>query len=202
MKKILFGLIILIVIVAGAIYLYPKPQSNSVASSSPDMGASSTTPIHVLISNIGFGSGKIFPITNSSTQDVLSIKDTGNEAQNPSAYIGGYQSMSSFSPDNNYFAVLDTYDDGCAGNCFGFSIPVINLASDTIVTLEPQPAPHDEYIESYTWDGNDAIDVTSYEITYSGGSLITNPDYYRVSPKQVWRYDLTTGSSTLISQTP
>jgi len=173
-----------------------------------------TSSIHVLISNVGLGRGSDtkFPITNTATGDIISTRDSGVAAQNPSSYIfvnqkqvgeiWGYSSSASFSPDNKYFAVLETMDEGCAGNCFSFNVPIINLTNNTMLTIQPQPAPHDEFIESYTWDGDNAIDVTSYYISYSGGSLTTNPDYYRISPKQVWRYNVTTGSSTLISTTP
>lgn len=217
MRKIILGLIIIIVIVAVAIYLYPRantiPTVTSVpAQTSTAPNPSSTPPIHVPINTVNFGNNVRFPITNTTTQEVISIQDTGVAAQNPSSYIyanlkkvgeiSGYSSMASFSPDNSHFAVLQTTDEGCAGDCFGFSISVVDLINGTMITLEPQPYPHDEYIESYVWDSNNAMDVTSYEIAYSGGSRTTNPDYYRVSPKDVWRYDLTTGSSTLISSTP
>jgi hypothetical protein len=215
MKKIILGLVVLVVVIFIAIYFYPKSepiQTTTQNSTSTASEASSTNVIHDLINVAGFTDRPSFPIVNTTTKDAISIQDSGLGGQNPDYYIyvnqkkvgeiGGYQSMPSFSPDNNHFAILDAYDEGCAGNCFGFNIPVINLLNDTMITLEPQPAPHDEYIESYSWDGDNAIDVTSYEITYSGGSLTTNPDYYRVSPKEVWRYDLTTGSSTLISSTP
>lgn len=203
MKKILLGLAIVVVIVGAVIYLYPKIGSiNTVAQKSVINTTSSvsTMPIHVFVSVAGLlGNNIEFPVTNTTTGDIISVKDTGTEAQNPSSYIylnnkkigeiWGYSSKSSFSPNNKYFAVLQAMDEGCAGGCIGFNIPVINLSTGSMVTLQPQPAPYDEFVESYSWDGDSAINVISYPVLNS----------YRTSPKQLWRYDLTTGSSTLIS---
>lgn len=209
MKKILLGIALVIIVVGVAIYLYPKTQSvQEVAPTSTSVKSVSATSTYVFVGQIGLGEHISWPIVNATTGDSISIQGTNQEAQNPSSYIyvnqkkvgvvGGYLSMPSFSPDNKYFAIQETFDEGCASTCLSFDISVINLEKGTISTIQPNPI--DAYIDSYTWDDDNALDFTSYSISASTTGNITN--YYRTSPEQVWQYELTTGNYTLVNNLP
>jgi hypothetical protein len=198
---------VILVLVGVAVYISLKPRlqisSNVTPTSSSTSTAGASSTIRVLVSTSGLLEEKVsFPIKNAATGDVISSANATTTAQNPNSSISlnkkkigevtEYSSMASFSPNNKYFAVLQTLNEGCAGGCLGFYIFVVNLRSGAAQTLQPQPASHDEFVESYTWDGDDVLDVVSYPVSGS----------YRTSPKQLWRYDLTTGSSILLSTTP
>jgi archaellin len=205
MKKPLVWLVIVVVVVGGGMYLYARSKTPGTTAPTQTQTSTSIAPTstHVLVNTVGLLEDKVdFPVKNAATGDVVSIKNTGIAAQNPSSFIylnqakvgeiSGYSSMATFSPHNKYFAVLQTMNVGCAGGCLGFSIFVIDLAHGTTISVQPQPAPHNEFVESYAWDGDDAINVTSYPVS----------DSYRTSPKQIWHYDLKTGSATLVSTLP
>jgi hypothetical protein len=117
--------------------------------------------------------------------------------------VGGEGSDLGFSPDNKFFAFRTRWGSGCCAS--DFAIFVMDIGHKTISQVNPPRREADysgpkesptqsifPFIEEYTWD-NDALRVTFYFVEFS-----SDEKYYRVSPKEIWRYDLATGQYTLL----
>ncbi len=191
----------------------------------PTSSVPSSTVIHALVDI--FGNETNFtrltsPFVNTSTKVAISFKkvDTGTRNLAADIYVdqvkvngkydevgGQGESLFSFSPDNKYFAFRTRWQSGCCASDFG--IYVIDLTAKKIIEINP-PQREQDYsgqkesptqsifplIESYGWD-NGALKITFYFVGFS-----SDEKYYRISPKEIWRYDLTTKQYTLLETLP
>jgi hypothetical protein len=153
----------------------------------------------------------------------------GNKQIGPTGAEGGtIVSRLGFSPDGNYFAVRVLGVSGAYR--YDTHIGIVDLLNNKYKYIEPKvQAPQyassgiefwdlSPYVSFYKWSGSSTLDTTSYLLgtKYDQTEVPVNQPvngiqptvnrgtitYYRVSPIEVWRYDLSTGSSTLIQTTP
>jgi hypothetical protein len=116
----------------------------------------------------------------------------------------------SSSPDNKYFAFRSRVVSGCASACHNFYMYIADLVGKRLTHVSP-PRREQEYsgqkespteivmpfIESYTWNTDDSLNVTVALVTTEDGS-----SYFRISPKEIWRYDLATKQYALVETLP
>lgn len=199
----------------------PVGSTNSTPTSS---SATQVLPVSV-VPNFSRGSAPQYltPIKNASTGVTVSFKPLQTDAPNSAAriYIGQKQigqiggvdiSADGFSPNNNYLAMTWIGVSGADRRDYG--VNVIDLQKDVVISLSPkiQAAPYtssqyksidlDLYIDSIAWSGDHSLDISSYYLWPDFNDASQTIAYYRVSPEETWRYDLATGSSTLISTIP
>ena len=167
-------------------------------------------------------------VDTSTRTEVSFVEDNGQAYRISAAdiVVGGKQIGSiagdwlrpmGFSPDGKYFAFGLYYYLGCCDIHSNIDVVSLSTTPMNIQSFLPfiQSAPYpsggwqppdmynnpellDKYIASGSWgDSGDSLDAISYYL-WSGPSTTTGPTYYRVSPEETWRYDLTTESSTLI----
>jgi hypothetical protein len=216
-------ILLMVVVVVAAYFLFSQLSQKSNISSSDSISTTAPNPILVKIVPFEEGINQIASLKNASTGVVVSFKYIPFNAPNSSAdvYVNNLKagnisgvgiSMPSFSPNNNYFALRSA---GILGaDTYTFYINVVNLTNRTILNFKPkiQSSPYlssqyktsflDPYIDSYSWDGTNDIDISSYYLWPDYSDASHTIQYYRVSPEETWRYDLITGSSTLIATTP
>jgi hypothetical protein len=225
MKKTLLLFLIVVILGAAIYYLYPKAQPAPIISpnsTSTVMSPSSSIP-HTPVDMFGdYQSNSFFDsFINTSTKATISFSEvpssgaggSGNSSVNVylnkknigQVEVGPAEAQFGFSPDNKYFTWRNQLDGG--GGSFNYEIDVINLATEKIITInQPVVSFSDPNIdatesvsglmESYVWNGG-AINVIFYFVgTEADGK------YYRLSPKQIWRYDLMNGGYTLFQTLP
>lgn len=135
---------------------------------------------------------------------------------------GDFIMVTGFSPNGRYFAFRMTQTIGLIDTV----VSIIDLPA-TATTTTPQvsfwlggpsvtpkvnsrPYPTDQfpgstlypYIGTVSWEKDNTLDVSSYYLFRYYNNASHTMTYYRASPEETWRYDLTTGSSTLIQATP
>lgn len=125
-------------------------------------------------------------------------------------FSGVSRSIPSFSIDSKMFVFrLLT---GCGASCFNTYIEVVDLINPKILNIST-PRKYQDYkieksrsgieiepfIESYTWFGSDKLKIMFYFIAFDNNM---GAKYYRVSPKEVWQYNLITGQYTLLETVP
>jgi hypothetical protein len=125
--------------------------------------------------------------------------------------VGGEgESLFGFSPDNEYFAFRTRWQSGCCAS--DFAIYVIDLTAKRIIRIG-SPRRAQDYtgegshlgrdvfpvIESYKWGSGDSVNVVFYFVATGSDE---GGGYYRISPKEIWRYDLTTKQYTLLQTLP
>ena len=130
---------------------------------------------------------------------------SADPAGKPTDGVGGFGiAMATFSSDGKYFAFRARNDEGCAGGCQELTLYVVNISklqtySVDLPFSQINKDPGEDifhFIESYSWGANNDALVTAYVVGNAATGL------YRISPKETFDYNLTTGSSTLISETP
>jgi hypothetical protein len=217
MKKTwIIVIVVSIVVLVAVLYIFSilnqhptqtvtQNTTSSQALSTPSSSATINVPV-----NLSFGESDVLnhPIINTSTGATISfISNTNNQTVNEGWIVslddkklgpitGQTVALASFSPDNKYLAFRVSYN--IVQQNIGYNLVIINLTSGAIVGIGTQP--QGAFIESYTWNSDDTLSVVSYPVSFSiMGSQV---EYYRTAPKQTWQYDPTTGSSSLISETP
>jgi hypothetical protein len=217
MKKIILTLVVLVVAIGCyAFYLKSKPAV-SVTPTLSQTSTVSSAPIHVAIRSI-YADEKNFPATtNTSTAVTVSFRtDSSNQTVNVKAdlfvnqkrvdqLVGESISMRSFSPSNNYFAFRSQAKLGAA--TAKFTLHVVDLVNLVDIGIEPPrsnptglPAGGQDvipFIGKYAWSGDHAVDITFYFVSFDQQGT-----YYRISPAEIWHYDLSTGSYTLATTLP
>jgi hypothetical protein len=111
----------------------------------------------------------------------------------------------SFSPDNRYFSTRTV--SMCGAGCWTSTVYVADITNSKLQTILP-PRMSDEYngdtagyldkkaeptIESYVWDGN-SLKITFF---FLGRDKATGKTY-RISSKEIWKYNLITREYSLI----
>ena len=163
-------------------------------------------------------------LVSSSTQDAISFKEvTGSpQGQNPSFDVflngvsigetGGLElTIPGFSPSKKYFVFQAIF--ACGAGCVSFDMNVIDTAKARVLELAlPVDKEGDQinkdggyeyqsvesFVESYSWDGSGNLDITQYAVATDQGGA-----YYRITPKEIWQYDLVTNQpDKLISTLP
>jgi hypothetical protein len=169
----------------------------SLGSVSPTRYADASSGVTISFKNVPGGNRTFFSDVYVNSKNVGQIN-----GQN--IWIVG------FSPDNKYFAFKTLQSSGS----FETYLNVVDIANSTsTVTLIKPPLREQDYqgeksrlgrgvypfIESAKWDNDNSLSVIFYFV-------VTGSDegggYYRISPKQLWRYDLTTKSYTLMQILP
>lgn len=166
------------------------------------------------------GPHKIFPAINPDTGQRISVKDdpmrsgTGGIVFDifiDNEKIGSFGAESikdaGFSPENKYFAFRSSWSSGSASQAQSYRVVVIDMDSKTIRAIYPERAkseyndgverPMNYFIESYSWH-NDAVEMIVYDAAY----IKERGAYFRVSPKEIWRYDLKSKEFTLLEVLP
>lgn len=112
-----------------------------------------------------------------------------------------------FSPDGKYFVVRGRSNNGCAGMCQSLSLNIIDVINNKI-SWTPWPR-KDSYVTSkvkildllpfsefFSWEGEHSLRFTFYFVALYG------LDYYRITAKEVWEYDIETKMYNLIKTLP
>jgi hypothetical protein len=184
--------------------------------------SSSLTPVHVLVGS--FGSKELFSFTDrggltftdSVTHTTVSISGIAHQARNPGSLVyinnvnigeigGSGLASGSFSPDHKYFAFLGW---GIWGGGTMFDMYAVDLSNKEINQVAPPRKETDfqkvesdlgflpnPYIESFAWDGN-GFNLTFFFVEDNG------TDIYRISPREVWHYDLRDKKYNLLDTLP
>jgi hypothetical protein len=137
--------------------------------------------------------------SNGSAFGYVKVTVDGKEAGTAQTDL---QTLFSFSPDNKYFGFRTNCTYGATS--FGHSLTVISLVSGTMMEIRSPHAernPSNDALESYTWHG-DTIDVVSYLVTPEYTEQPAKLTYYRTTPKELWRYDLSAKQYTLLETLP
>jgi flagellar basal body-associated protein FliL len=167
-----------------------------------------------------------FKSTNPVTGDVITIQIANNQVQERiSTYdvyvnkklageFGGQSILSpSFSNDDKYFTFRVI--SACGATCYDTNIIVINIANAKLSTINT-PQKEKDYegekshigyeinpiIESFVWGVGNKLNINFFFLALSYGETSKTVDYYRVSSKEVWSYDLTNSSYTLVQTIP
>ncbi len=224
-KKFFSLLIVILACLAVATYLFASRTPQSGVPALPPPAPSSTAQILIPVDL--FAGERISghsDLINSSTGTEITFRELTDELhrgrspsyevsenQNRIGEANGYLMMPIFSTDGRFLAFRSMWVTGCAGTCFDSSIYVVNLIDRAMIQIVP-PREQTAYtgsvripegevnnaiIEPYGWD-TDSLKVLFY---YSGFSMQDNKDY-RVGPKELWRYDLTTKQYTLLETLP
>jgi Flp pilus assembly protein TadG len=130
--------------------------------------------------------------------------------KNIGLFSAGGVSILGFTPCHNYFALESAQIDGYTSGAGDWGITVVDIKNGKLINIAPQVS-YDPYsksqaeqlnlasfIDSYSWDGNDGIDITSYLLSIGYG----NSNLIRMSPKEIWNYDLATGVYSLVATIP
>ncbi len=177
------------------------------------------TSIHEL-----FNWGNFFPNNNqvistqqyfsSSTKSVVSFGNTPNDelhrTRNPgfSVYInqekigetGGNQiSIIGFSPDQKFFVIRE--NGVCGAMCERISLDFVDIANKKLIRTDLPRRSNltiegvkffdiTSFPESFSWDGDT---VLQFLLSYIGFYSETG-EFYRVSPKEIWNYDIPANS--------
>ena len=105
----------------------------------------------------------------------------------------------SFSPDNHYLAFRTRSAIGSVA--MEFDLVVFDIQSGkTIQIYAPEKLATyigntEPYIESYEWTGS-KLNMVMYTIEYQLNSNVV--EHFRVNPKQLWQYDLTSQAYTFV----
>jgi glycopeptide antibiotics resistance protein len=161
--------------------------------------------------------------TDEKTGDVVSLKlltDMAHQARNLTYDVevkgkvigqagGQGLSMFGFSPNGKYFAFRSRSVLGCAAMCQDREMYLIDLETLEVkflstpslgegnaVNKDREYSDVEEVIDNYSWMDDSEMDITAYAVGLGTDNL------YRITPKQVWRYDLTTGMFTLLRTLP
>lgn len=210
--------------------LYSSQTVSSAPTTQPS--ASSTVPVCIpvdVFDNAKNISGLSF--VDTSTRATVSfgkvVINDGSALGAVDAYVNnkrvgevqtGFESLFAFSPDDKYFGFRTQYQYGASG--FGDQLRIVNLSANTMTVVQPPQIEARNYpkskfnpqisdtstlsprIESFIWDG-DGINVTFYFVVSGEYNPKTNKlPYCRVSPKEIWRYDLTTKQYSLLRILP
>lgn len=112
------------------------------------------------------------------------------------------RALTSFSPDNRYLAFRTRWNLGLAK--YDFRLAVFDLQNgETIIIQPPEGQPGGfiyPYIESYEWEGNNKMNITVYSVESEYISEENKHNYYRVTPKKLWQYDLETREYTFLRE--
>lgn len=111
--------------------------------------------------------------------------------------------MNAFSLDKRYYSIRSRGSVGCASMCQDTSIYVLDLKDKKVFDVQypmngydfPKSlskAANSKFIESYSWKENNIINLTTFLVSIDTKS--TN----RISPKQIWEYNIATKQYTLI----
>ena len=188
MNKIILGITLVVAIgLVGWFYwgqLHPSIQNSAVSNSSSTIPNSSQ------------------PIVVASTTDTVYLPYCYNDLP-----LG--ESGSLVSPGKIYSATLYVDQSGATNVDYDLDIVKLNGSSSTIYVKTPPistPGYKDgagatviDVISSYDWNDDNSLDITSY-VVYVGGDD-TSP-YHRVSPVEVWRYNLSSGTYAFIKDLP
>ncbi len=228
MRKNFIIIIAIIVIIACGLFFYLKSHKqpeelSALISTSSNTGVqiATSSDIHELI-DIWAGGQNLRAIspaiyTNTSTKTTISFQYVpgGNETFLSEVYVndrdagqtsGQDVEVIGFSPDGKYFGFRTIQGVGCCSSDMLLNVVNTTSSTGTIISIRP-PREEGDYIgtkeipnqavssiiESASWNNDDSLSV----IFYCGGYSSDN-EYYRISPNEIWRYDLATKKYTLI----
>lgn len=221
-KKILLILVVFLGVITAGYWMYHKTQIP------PQQAANkSEASVQVSIHDI-FGGEKLqyfsedtpLIFKNTSAGVTVSLKGSsykGNKGPNIVSLgqenIGQVEGAGllspSFSPDNKYFAFREV--DALGTSFDSFNISFVDLINKKVLFVNPPKKFKDypfksnyigydifPFIESYSWDGADDIQLVFYFV----GTDESNNESYRISQREVWGYNLPTSKYSLIKTLP
>jgi|SRR5690348_3548086 hypothetical protein len=122
--------------------------------------------------------------------------------------VGGEGSDFDFSVNDKFFAFRTQWQSGCCA--LDFAIFVLDINNKVIFQINPPKREQDYHgpkesptqsifpvIESYEWNKDSSLILTFYFAGY-----FNDDKYYRISPKEIWRYDLSTKQYTFLKNLP
>lgn len=117
-----------------------------------------------------------------------------------SSFGAAARALTSFSPDNRYLAFRTRWNMGVAK--YAFNLMVFDLQGEvTIVVTKPEGKPGGfVYPESYEWKENNKMDIIVYTVKSQYISEEKKHNYYRITPKELWQYDLQTYEHTFLRE--
>lgn len=214
-KRIL--ILVVIVIIIGGYFLYQNSNNTNTISNNNDKGSSTIqTPVTLKTAAIsGAQTQAVYTNTKTGQKVTFVNKDNGGRSSNYDVLvdnnsIGSFEglitSIPAFTPDNSYLSF--EINASCGAACESTSIGVVNFATKKFILVNPpkndsstlkSTAGHNifPYIESYSWD-KDSLNIVAYSVMSSYNEAKKEISYDRVSPKQNWSYNLTSGKYTLV----
>ena len=215
-KLILGAGIASVVILGGGAVWYAQSHHKELATpaTGSQPGEASTTraiPLAFFQNETDFDGVSPLVYTDSKTGVTVSFRGVVEEARNSGSnlYIGdtpvgpvqGFGIVDpTFSPDGRYFGFIET--SICGGTCQSYDIYVVDLSAGTLSLMDsplPSMTDNDPFLESFTWNSKNAFTVVAYLTKFDE----TSPsEFTRISPKQLWQYDLSTGKYTFVKDLP
>jgi hypothetical protein len=200
------------------------PQVNPIPKTLPLMVMSAPIKIPYAMST----PGKLHPYTvPNSTKTISFHYDDSVQSRNPvldvyldnqlirpvgkGLTVNGYGPVNGvFSPDNKYMAFLT--QGVCGGFCANYDLHIVDIANATMFAAHPPrkisdfPGNATPYVYvipyiSYEWNQDDSLSVTFFFV----GDILEGRDNiteYRISPKELWRYDISTNKYTFLQTLP
>lgn len=213
-KKIIIAVTIVLVLLTGYLYFQNTKTHVNVAS---------TSGVKVLISGElnpndaeAFRTNSPLIFKSPSASITASFRGVTNQARNPGSTlfindtrIGNVEGMgtleSSFSPDNKYFSVRTL--SVCGVGCINSMLYVADILNSKLIAITPPYTSKDykgdtsqyvdrvaePFMESWSWDGSDL----KIKIFFVGTSK-SDGKTYRISNKEIWKYDLVNKKYTLL----
>jgi hypothetical protein len=196
-----------------------QPSSGSNTNTPNILPLDLSTKIHVSIPselNLLLGTSTapgIPPFKNGEKVEIIGNEKESGTAMFGDAYFNGkeiakgvplYSTLEGTSPDSTYYAYR-SLSHASAGSSF-IGIQVFNLHTGEYTSIDIPPGEKDSnyidsrsgswyevlpYIESYAWENNHSINFVFYYVAWGAEE--------RVSPREIWNYDLNTTQYTLIS---
>jgi hypothetical protein len=113
----------------------------------------------------------------------------------------------SSSPDGNLFSFRYRAQTGCCSS--NFYIYVIDTIKNNLIRVSPPGLNYSSneiefrqkafpVIESYEWENISTLKITAYFSAFLADGTVVGYHYYRISPKEIWRYDLMNGQYILL----
>jgi hypothetical protein len=118
-----------------------------------------------------------------------------------------------FSPDESYFAFRTM--SVCGATCLDFNVIAVDVSDNTLTTIRSPRKEKDyagersglgytinPFIDSYTWESDHVLNLIFYFVGTTYHEEDRSETYERVSPKEVWQYDLTTNEYAFVKTLP
>lgn len=214
MKKVLIiAIIILVLLVGGYYWIHYMNSRPTPIVSSTDI----RVPVGIFDGMEGSLSQITVPFVSTSTGETITLHQTGGTGDNLTyeAYLNGenvgevdagWVGFFGFSSDNKYFGIRVASTLGAAATYYGITVldlvnkKAINIQAPSVTSSTPQPPNYETFpvIASGSWGNDDTLNVTAYMAVSDYNDQTHQSTEYRISPVEVWQYNLTTGSYTFL----
>lgn len=180
----------------------------------PSKNASLKVPTQILNSTLIDRDFLQLTLFSTSTNSTITFNELnlGSRAPDYAVNINGkkvgqfngyVQFEPELSPNGKYLSLQAT--SPCGATCESYEVVVADLTNQTLINVEPpistKIGEEMPVISSYAWDG-DTLKVIAFLVSSSYDDTTQNLTYFRITPKQVWQYDISTQKYTLIQSLP